>query len=357
MEKSDIRSMDHGEIKELLNSLGGPQYRAGQVFSWIHQKYADSFDEMTDLPKRLREELAAKSEFSVFGERAAFSSAIDGSIKFLYHVGKNTIIESVLMAYSFGNSVCVSTQAGCRMRCAFCASGDGGLERNLTAGEMLAQVYHAAKTRGGVSRAVLMGSGEPLDNYANVLKFICILTDSRGMGMSARHITLSTCGLIPEMYRLAGENGGKGLQITLAVSLHASNDEIRARLVPVAKKYRLEDLLKACADYAAITGRRVTYEYALIDGVNDTAACAGELAARLKGTLCHVNLIPVNQADGAGGLGFKKSGNAAVTDFSKILTKYGIANTIRRTLGSDIEGACGQLKRRYMAEARSNVGG
>ena len=359
IEKLDIRSMDCGELKDLVARLDEPPYRAEQIFSWIHGKSANSFEEMTDVPKPLRRAIGEACAFSVFEKTAEFRSKDGSAIKFLYHVGKNIIIESVCMAYSFGDSVCVSTQAGCKMGCAFCASGAGGFDRNLTAGEILAQVYAAGRGQNGRTRVTLMGCGEPLDNYANVMKSIAMLTDPRGMGLGARHITLSTCGLVPEIYALAAENGG--LQITLAVSLHAPNDEIRARLMPIAKKYRLGDLLKACADYARVTKRRVTYEYALIDGVNDTPACAGELGARLAGTLCHVNLIPVNRVAWANsrrtkppartadaGKGFRKSKSAAAAMFSDILTSHGVANTLRRTLGDDIEGACGQLRLRYV---------
>ncbi|MCL2351507.1 MAG: 23S rRNA (adenine(2503)-C(2))-methyltransferase RlmN [Firmicutes bacterium] len=339
-EKRDVRSMDFAELTNFISRLGEPAYRAGQVFSWVHKRCANSFGEMTDIPARLREALGGSLAFPVFEKTAELRSENGGATKFLYHIGKNTIIESVLMTYSFGNSVCVSTQAGCKMGCAFCASGAGGFDRNLSAGEILAQAYAAA----GASRVTFMGCGEPLDNYANVLKAIAILTDPRGLGLGARHITLSTCGLVPEIYALAAENGGKGLQITLAVSLHAPNDGIRARLMPVAKTYGLDGLLKACAHYASVTGRRVTYEYALIDKINDTPACAGELGARLRNTLCHVNLILMNESAAPG---LRKSGSAAAAAFSDILASYGVPCTLRRTLGSDVEGACGQLRMRH----------
>ena len=266
----------------------------------------------------------------------------DGTRKYLFALENGSVIESVLMQYEYGNTVCVSTQAGCRMGCRFCASTLDGVERSLTAGEMLSQVYTIQKDLGErISGVVLMGSGEPLDNYDAVLRFIRLLNDPAGQNIGQRHITLSTCGLVENMYRLADE----ALQITLAVSLHAPNDTIRQQIMPVANAYPMEQLLQACQDYIQKTKRRITFEYAMMQGINDSDVCAEELAQKLRHMLCHVNLIPMNPVKERE---FTKSGTERVQHFAKILQQHGVETTIRRRLGSDIDAACGQLRRRYM---------
>ena len=289
--KADLRSMTPEELQKEMESIGEAKFRAKQIFRWLHVKYAENFEEMTDLSENLRNKL--NDNYIIGGVKIVrkLVSKEDNTTKYLFELENNYIIESVFMQYSYGNTVCISTQAGCRMGCTFCASTLDGVEKSLTPAEMLAQIYAIEKDKGEkVSGVVLMGSGEPLDNYENVLKFIKLINCKDGKNMGQRHITLSTCGLIDKMYELADEQ----LQITLAVSLHAPNDEIRNRIMPISRAYPMEKLLEACRHYAEKTKRRITFEYALIKGVNDSAENARELASRLKGLLCHVNLIPVN---------------------------------------------------------------
>ena len=343
---ADILSMDLTELKAFVKELGQPEYRAKQIYGWLHKNFAESFDDMNNLPKPLRESLNENAVIKGVKIEDKLVSSKDGTIKYLFALDNNSIIESVFMKYSFGNAVCVSTQAGCRMGCTFCASTVNGVERSLSAGEILSQVYAIQKDTGErVSSVVLMGSGEPLDNYDNVIKFIRIINSKDGLDIGQRHITLSTCGLTDKMHELADLN----LQITLAVSLHAPNDEIRNRIMPISKKYDYDSLMEACRYYSERTKRRITFEYALIKGVNDSRKCALELASRLKSKnmLCHVNLIPVNDVKERN---YERSSAKAIEEFAAVLTEKGIETTVRRKLGSDINAACGQLRRRYMAD-------
>lgn len=344
MEKIDIKSMNIEELEGLLQKLGEPKFRAKQIFDWLHNKQVDSFEEMTNLPKPLREKLAERAAIYGVAIVRRLVSKADGTRKYLFALADGAIIESVWMQYEHGSTVCISTQVGCRMGCKFCASTLDGVERSLTAGEMLSQIYAIQKDCGErVHGTVLMGSGEPLDNYENVLRFLQLVNDPKGQNMGQRHITLSTCGLVEKIYALAEEN----LQITLAVSLHAPNDAIRTQTMPIAKVYPMERLLQACRDYAAKTKRRITFEYALIHGVNDSDAQARELAKKLQGMLCHVNLIPVNDVKERD---YQKSGSERVQRFAALLKENGIEATVRRRLGSDIDAACGQLRRSHLQE-------
>ncbi len=338
MDSIDIRSLTLDEAGRLAVSLGEPAFRGRQVFEWVNKKLATDFDAMTNISKPLREKFAAACSF---GEFKLEKRLVENSTtKYLFHIGKNNIIESVLLKYVYGNTVCVSSQAGCKMGCAFCASAIDGLERDLTAGEMAAQVYEIQKDCGErVSGVVVMGSGEPFDNFDNLVKFIEIINSKDGVDIGQRHITVSTCGIVPGIYKFAD----LGLQVNLAVSLHAPNDEIRTKIMPVAKKYGIDALLTAVKYYTDKTNRRVTYEYAMIEGVNDGTEHARELGARLRGTLSHVNIIPVNQLNERD---FKGSSNKKIESFADIIKSCGIETTIRRKLGSGINAACGQLRRR-----------
>ena len=344
MAKIDIKSMNINELENLLKELGEPKFRAKQIFDWLHAKQVDSFEEMTNLSKGLREKLAETASINGVEIVRKLVSQIDGTRKYLFALSDGAIIESVLMKYEHGNTVCISTQVGCRMGCKFCASTLDGVERGLTAGEMLSQIYAIQKDCGErVHGTVLMGSGEPLDNYDNVVKFLRLINDPKGQNMGQRHITLSTCGLVDKMYDLAEED----LQITLAVSLHAPNDGIRTQTMPIAKVYSMDKLLKACRDYADKTKRRITFEYALIHGVNDGDEHAWELVKKLRDMLCHVNLIPVNDVKERN---YVKSTADRVKRFAGILNENGVETTVRRKLGSDIDAACGQLRRSHMKE-------
>lgn len=339
----DIKSMTTDELTQSISELGMPAYRAEQIFKWLHEKGVGSFDEMLNIPKNLRSLLSDIYYISVASIEKKLISCYDGTIKYLFKLHDGEFVESVLMDYHHGYTICISTQVGCKMGCAFCATGKSGFSRNLTPSEMLAQIQTAQQDNHiRISNIVLMGMGEPLDNYDNVLRFLQLVRSDRGLNIGMRHITLSTCGIVPRIYDLADEN----LQITLSVSLHAPNDEIRSKTMPVNNKYPVDTLLKACRDYVEKTNRRITFEYAMIDGVNDSDNCALELAQRLKGMLCHVNLIPVNNVNG---LDYRKSNNQRLIEFSKILDKHGITVTIRRTLGSDIDASCGQLKRNHQS--------
>lgn len=344
MAKIDIKSMNIAELEELLKEWGEPKFRAKQIFDWLHQKQVDSFAEMTNLSKSLREKLDEKAAINGVEIVRKLVSQIDGTRKYLFALSDGAIIESVLMKYEHGNTVCISTQVGCRMGCKFCASTLDGVERGLTAGEMLSQIYTIQKDCGErVHGTVLMGSGEPLDNYDNVVKFLRLINDPKGQNMGQRHITLSTCGLVEKIYALAEED----LQITLAVSLHAPNDGIRTQTMPIAKVYSMERLLQACRDYADKTKRRITFEYALIHGVNDGDEHAWELVKKLRDMLCHVNLIPVNDVKERN---YIKSTVDRVKRFASILNENGVETTVRRKLGSDIDAACGQLRRSHMKQ-------
>ena len=349
METKDIKSMTMEELAEEVKALGEPAFRAGQIFSWLHEKKASDFSEMSNLSKKLREQLKERYQLTCLEILDVQISKIDGTRKYLFSLADGNVIESVFMRYNHGNSVCVSTQAGCRMGCKFCASAIGGLERNLTPSEMLEQIYEIEKhTKERVSNVVLMGSGEPLDNYENVITFIRLLNHEKGLNISQRNITVSTCGLVPRMRQLAEEK----LAVTLALSLHASNQEKRETLMPIAKKYQLMQVLDACQYYFTQTGRRVTLEYSLIRGENDSIREAEELAALVRPLSCHINLIPVNPVKERN---FKQSDKRNIENFKNYLEKSGINVTIRREMGRDIDGACGQLRRSFLLNSKSPV--
>lgn len=345
MEKTDIRSMTFNELEDfVVNRLGDKKFRAKQMYDWMHVKLVQDFDEMTNLSKDLRERLKSRATLCPVTLACRLISEIDGTRKYLFRMEDGSVIESVLMKYKHGNSVCISSQVGCRMGCRFCASTLGGLERHLTAAEMLGQVYEIQKESGErVSNVVMMGTGEPLDNYEAAVRFIRLLSDEKGLHISQRNMTLSTCGLVPEIYRLADER----LQITLAISLHASNDEKRKSMMPIAQKYSIEELLKACRYYYDTNGRRLTFEYSLAGGVNDTPEDARALAHLLKGFMWHVNLIPINPVKERD---YVQSDRKSIVNFKNNLEKYGGNVTIRREMGRDIQAACGQLRRRYMTQ-------
>ena len=342
MAKKDIASYSFEELKAEMEELGEKAFRAKQIYEWLHKKLADDFEEMTNLSKPLREKLDERYEIRRVEVERRQISQIDGTNKFLFCLNDGNMVESVLMKYKHGNSVCISSQVGCRMGCRFCASTLDGLERNLTPSEMLRQVYQIQKITGErVSNIVIMGTGEPLDNYDNFVKFIHMISDEHGLNISQRNITASTCGIVPNIRRLAEEN----LQITLALSLHGSNQEKRRSLMPVANKYELSEVLLACDYYFEKTGRRITFEYSLVHGINDTPEDAGELTGILKHRNCHLNLIPVNPIKERN---YEKPDKKSAENFKNKLEKNGINVTIRREMGSDIDGACGQLRRKTM---------
>ncbi len=343
MSKKDICSYDYEELREEIERIGEPSFRSRQIYEWLHVKLTDRFQDMTNLSKKLRERLCEEYEIAKVEVIEHQVSKMDPTEKFLFELGDGNMIESVLMRYSYGNSVCISSQAGCRMGCRFCASTIGGLKRNLTPSEMLRQIYQIQRlSKERVSNVVVMGTGEPLDNYDNFVKFIRMLSDGHGLHISQRNITASTCGIVPNIHRLASE----GLQITLALSLHGATQEKRRQLMPVADRYSLEEVLEACDVYFRKTGRRVTFEYSLVAGVNDDPDDVRDLTAILKDRNCHVNLIPVNPVKERD---YRKPNSKIALDFENKLEKNGINVTIRRERGSDIDGACGQLRRRYAA--------
>lgn len=334
----DIRSMTFNELSEEISALGFPAFRAKQIYSWLHEKCVMSFDEMTNISKDMREKLQQHFTFCNCEINTKLVSKIDDTVKYLFTLSDGEYVESVVMKYKYGYSICISTQVGCKMGCTFCASAIGGFVRHLTAGEMLSEIYSAQRDLGvKINHLVLMGTGEPLDNYDNVMRMLELITDEKGQNMSMRHISLSTCGIVPKIYDLAE----KKLGLTLSVSLHAPNNQIRSKSMPVNNKYDIEELLKACKYYADTTGRRISFEYAMIRDVNDSDACALELAKRLKGTLAHVNLIPVNNVRETD---YQKSTAERQKKFIEILSSRGITATVRRTLGSDINASCGQLR-------------
>ena len=343
MEKIDIRSLYFSELEEIFREMGERTFRAGQVYGWLHEKMAEDFEQMSNLPAKLRKVLGERFELTMPEPVEERISRIDGTRKYLFRLADGNVIESVWMKYQHGNSVCISSQAGCRMGCCFCASTLDGLERNLTPSEMLGQVYKIqALTKERVSHIVMMGSGEPFDNYDGVIRFLRLISDERGLNISLRNITVSTCGIVPGIEKFAGE----GLPVTLALSLHAPNDQVRQKLMPIAKAYPLSQVLKACRDYFDKTGRRLTFEYSLVKGINDNLKEEGELARLLKGVHGHVNLIPVNPVRERD---FARSDQKAIREFKEFLEKAGIAVTIRREMGRDIEGACGQLRRGFLS--------
>ena len=340
---NNLKSMTLPEISAVLKELGQPAFRAKQLFSWLH-KGVRSFDEMTNLPQSLRDTLAKEYPICPPQVVRKQESQKDGTIKYLWKLSDGNCVETVLMRYHYGNTVCISTEVGCRMGCAFCASTLGGLVRRLEPFEMVDQVMFTQVDSGlPISHIVLMGIGEPLDNFDNVMRFLELINHPEGMNISMRHISLSTCGLVPKIRQLAE----KKLQLTLSVSLHAPTDEIRNTIMPVNKAYPTEELLEACRDYYAQTGRRISFEYAMIDGVNDTPQHARTLLRRLKGLPAHMNLIPLNHVEESP---LKPSSHKAVMYFQKILEDGGVPATVRRTLGGDIDASCGQLRRKYTKE-------
>ncbi len=342
MKKYDIMSMTVEEIQELMEEIGEKAFRAKQIFEWIHGKGVLDYSQMTNLSHGLKEKL--EKHTLLVGPKIVdkYISKDEETTKYLFELQDSHVIESVLMKYQYGNTVCVSSQVGCRMGCTFCASTIDGLARGLTPGEMLAQVYKIQEDSGErVTGVVVMGSGEPLEDLGTTLRFIKLLNDPKGLNIGQRHITVSTCGLVPEIYELAHHE----LQITLAISLHASSDAIRKQTMPIARKYSIQDIIEACRYYIQKTNRRITFEYALIEGVNDHEDDAYELTRLLKGLLCHVNLIPVNPVRENK---YNHSHRNTIHQFGKILRSRGIETTIRKILGTDINAACGQLRRSFM---------
>ena len=336
---TDIKSMTLSEIKDEITAMGEKSFKAGQIYSWLHKHGAVSFDEMTNISKEFRSKLEKNYDIYTCTIEKKLVSVYDNTVKYLFRLHDGELIESVVMKYKYGYTICVSSQVGCKMGCKFCASGIAGFIRNLTASEILSQIYTAQKDLGiRISHIVMMGVGEPLDNFDNVMRFLSLISDENGLNISMRNISLSTCGVVSGIYELME----KKLQLTLSISLHAPNDEIRNQTMPVNSKWNVDTLLKACRDYTKTTSRRISFEYAMISGVNDSDECARELGRRLKGMLCHVNLIPVNSVKERD---YKKSSDNRIAEFIKILEKFGINVTVRRTLGSDINASCGQLRR------------
>ena len=342
MEKTDIKSLDYEELQQFMASLGEKPFRAKQLYEWMHEKLAADLDEMTNLSKGLRKKLKETTDYMSLEVVERLVSGIDGTEKYLFRLSDGNVIESVLMRYHHGNSVCISSQVGCRMGCRFCASTIGGKTRDLTAGEMLDQIYRIQKDIGErVSNLVMMGTGEPLDNYDNAVKFIRMLSDEHGLNISQRNITLSTCGIVPRMRQLADE----GFQITLALSLHAPDQEKRKALLPIAGRYEIHETVDACRYYYEKTGRRITFEYSLVGGQNDSKEDARQLYELIHDINCHVNLIPVNPVKERS---YVQSEKKVIAEFKNKLENCGINVTIRREMGRDIGGACGQLRKSYM---------
>lgn len=340
MVKKDIKSMTFDEIVKDFLILSEKKYRAQQVYQWI-VKGINSFSEMNNIPIQLREKLDSIymiPEFKIKDKKVS----LDSTTKYLFQLYDGQLIESVLMKYKHGYSICISTQAGCKMGCSFCKTGQGGFSRNLLPSEMISQIQSIENDMNiRISNIVLMGMGEPLDNYDNVLKFLKIVSSEEHLNIGMRHISLSTCGIVDKIYNLAKEN----LQLTLSISLHAPNDTIRQNLMKIAKRWSISELIDACKYYINITGRRISFEYTMIKDVNDSDKCAEELSKLLKGMICHVNLIPLNKSDSEN---LKRSSNFTVYRFKNILEKRGISVTVRRTLGKDIDGACGQLRAKHI---------
>ena len=343
-EKIDIKSFNLQELTEYMVSRNEKAFRAKQIYEWMHVKHVDGFEDMTNISKKLKEELNSDCYITSLNQVEVQVSKIDGTRKYLFALEDGNVIESVLMRYKHGNSVCISSQVGCRMGCRFCASTLDGLVRGLRPSEMLDQIYKISRDIGErISNVVVMGTGEPMDNYDNLLKFIHLLTDENGLNISQRNLTVSTCGIVPRMRQLADEK----LSITLALSLHASNQEKRKELMPVANSFDIHEVIDACKYYFEKTKRRVTFEYSLVGGVNDTDQDATELASLIKGMNCHINLIPVNPIKERD---YVQSDTRVIEAFKNKLEKYGITVTIRREMGRDIDGACGQLRKKYMSK-------
>lgn len=337
----DLKDLEYEELEEYLVSIGEKKFRTEQIFSWLH-KGVESYDEMTNLSKATREKLEKTTYVSTLKIREKYVSKIDGTVKYLFQLPDGNCIESVVMSYHHGRTVCISSQVGCRMGCRFCASTIGGLYRNLTAGEILNQVIFAQKDIGErISNIVMMGIGEPLDNFENVIKFLHNVNHEKGLNIGYRHITLSTCGVVPMIYKIAEEK----LPITLTISLHAPNDNIRDSIMPINHKYKIAELIEACKTYADTTGRRISFEYSLIHGVNDSMENAEELAGLVKNLHGHVNLIPVNKVEERN---FEKGSGKDIRAFQEKLESLGINATVRRELGSDISASCGQLRKKVL---------
>ena len=346
----DLKSLNLEQLTEELLSIGEKKFRAKQVYSWIHEKLVDSFDEMTNLSKDLREKLKENYTLNSLDAVAVQTSKIDGTQKYLFRLQDGHVVESVLMRYHHGNSVCISSQVGCLMGCRFCASTIGGKVRDLAPSEMLGQIYKIQKlSQERVHNVVVMGTGEPLDNYENLVQFIKTLTDENGLNISQRNLTVSTCGIVPKIRQLAEEK----FQMTLALSLHATTQEKRKQLMPIANKYDLKEVLDACHYYYEQTGRRITFEYSLVGGVNDTKQDAEELTKLIGKFPCHVNLIPVNPIKERD---FVQPNKQECQAFRNKLEKNGINVTIRREMGRDIDGACGQLRKSYLDQEKGESG-
>lgn len=341
-QKTDIKSLTLEELQKAMQEMGEKPFRAKQLYEWMHGKLAEGYEEMTNIPASLKEKCRQNFSYTALQKVQMQESKIDGTRKYLFALEDGNVVESVFMRYKHGNSVCISSQVGCRMGCRFCASTLDGLERCLKPSEMLDQIYAITRDTGErVSNVVVMGTGEPMDNYDNLLRFITLLTDENGLHISQRNLTVSTCGIVPKMRELAGEH----LQITLALSLHATTDEKRRKLMPIANRYSLKELMEACSYYFEETGRRLTFEYSLVKDVNDTQEDAKELIALLHGMNCHVNLIPVNPIKERD---YVQSDRKSVERFKHMLEQGGITATVRREMGRDIDGACGQLRRRHL---------
>ena len=342
----EFRSLLINEVEDLLEEYNEKRFRGKQIFSWMHKGMED-FNSMSNLPAVLREKLNDIGYIKNMEVITVLKSKIDGTCKYLMALNDNNVIECVLMKYSFGNTICISTQVGCRMGCSFCASTIGGRIRDLTPGEMVGQILKVQRESGEkINNVVLMGTGEPFDNFDNVIKFLKIINCKDGLNIGMRHITISTCGLVPEIKKFSDMD----LQVTLAISLHAADDELRKKIMPIAHKYSLKELYEVCRYYIAKTNKRITFEYALIKGINDSDGDAVKLANYLSNLLCHVNLIPVNSVEGNS---YIKTDKNNVEKFKEILMKNNIQVTVRRELGSDINAACGQLRRNYL----SNIDG
>lgn len=345
----NISDLTLDELETYIESLNEKKFHATQIFKWIHKLGKVSFDDMSDISKSLRQKLIQNTYIEQLKVLKCQKSKKDGTIKFLFGLNDECAIESVFMVYNYGNTLCVSTQVGCKMGCKFCASTKAGFERNLSASEIEGQIQAAQKYTGErISNVVYMGIGEPLDNFYNVIKSIRIINSPEGLDIGARHISVSTCGIVPNIYKLADQK----IQATLSISLHATTDKQRQEIMPIAKKYTIKEILEACNYYTKTTGRRISFEYALINGVNDDPKTAYELAHLIHGMLAHVNLIPVNSIDETG---FKKSNPKNIQRFMEILNTAGIVTTVRRELGSDIDAACGQLRRKYILKRDNNI--
>lgn len=342
MEKIDIKSLNYDELADYIVSIGEKKFRAAQLYSWMHEKLACSYDEMTNISDKLKKVLKENTLYTCLEPVRVQESQIDGTKKYLFRLYDGNLIESVFMRYHHGNSVCISSQVGCKMGCRFCASTLNGCVRNLEPSEMLDQIYRIQSLTGErVSNIVIMGSGEPMDNYDNVVKFLGLINSDKGLNISQRNITVSTCGLVPRIKQLAELK----LQITLAISLHAPNDELRKTMMPIAYTYSIEQIMDACRYYLSQTARRISFEYSLVKGVNDSPECARQLIKLVHGMNCHINIIPVNPIKERD---YEQSEKNSIHNFKEILEKAGVNVTIRREMGRDIDGACGQLRQNHI---------